>query len=107
METNRFKQLLESSLGNVKPLLNESEHNERYYIVAYPYHLDGKGMFIYTGDGGYSMIPTSIEFRRKMHDEMSEPPKSYDSMKEALRDIKIVKRETKDRPELRWQVVGF
>jgi hypothetical protein len=89
----------------VKKIIKESD--EQYYIVAYPDHLDGKGMFIYTGDDGYSMIPTSIQFRRKMYDEMSDPPKSYGSRKEAMSDLKHIKQNTKHRPDLKWEIVSF
>jgi hypothetical protein len=98
--------LTESDLTRiVKRVINESE--KQFYIVAYPSHLGGKGMFIYTGDEGYSMIPTSIEFRRRMYDEMVSPPKSYNSEKEAMKDLRLVKRGTKDRPELRWEIIRF
>ena len=91
----------------VKRIINESEIKDQYYIVAYPDHIRGRGMFIYTGDDGYSMIPTSIEFRRKMHLEMDNPPKSYDSREEAMKDLKKVKRGTKNRPDISWEVVRF
>ncbi len=100
--------LTESDLKRiVNRVINESFNDEQYYIVAYPHHLDGKGMFIYTGDGGYSMIPTSIEFRRKMYDVMDSHPKSYTSRMEALVDLKKVKMETSNRPDLDWEIVKF
>jgi hypothetical protein len=100
--------LTESDLTRiVNRVINESEIEKQFYIVAYPSHLSGKGMFIYTGDEGYSMIPTSIEFRRRMHDEMTTPPKSYGSEKETMRDLRLVKRGTKNRPELRWEIIRF
>ena len=100
--------LTESDLTRiVNRVINESEIEKQFYIVAYPSHLGGKGMFIYTGDEGYSMIPTPIGFRRRMHDEMVSPPKSYNSEKEAMKDLRLVKRGTKDRPELRWEIIRF
>lgn len=98
--------LTESDLTRiVERVINEME--ERYYIVAHPRHLNGKGMFIYTGDGGYSMIPTSPEFRRRMDTEMDYPPKSYETRDEALVDLKQVKKGTKNRPEIRWEIVKW
>jgi hypothetical protein len=64
-------------------------------------------MFIYTGDGGYTMIPTSLEFRRRMGTEMDTLPKSYDTRREALDDLKQVKKITNSRPDLRWEIVKF
>ena len=98
--------LTESDLTRiVKRVINEME--ERYYIVAHPRHLNGNGMFIYTGDDGYSMIPTSSEFRRRMDTEMDSPPKSYETRAEALVDLKQVKKGTKSRPEIRWEIVKW
>ena len=98
--------LTESDLTRiVERVINEME--ERYYIVAHPRHLNGKGMVIYTGDGGYSMIPTSSEFRRRMDTEMDYPPKSYETRGEALADLKQVKKGTKSRPDLRWEIVKW
>ena len=107
LNMKRVLKLSENDLTNlIKKIIIESE-NELYYIVAYPYHLGGNGMFVYTGDGGYSMIPTSIEFRRRMNDEMDVPPMSYGSRREALQDLKMIKKSTKHRPELRWEIVKF
>jgi hypothetical protein len=53
------------------------------------------------------MIPTSLEFRRRMHDEMSEQPMSYESEDAAMSDFKKVKKATKHRPDLRWEIVRF
>jgi hypothetical protein len=99
--------LTESDLTRIvkRVIKEEDEMEKQFYIVAYPSHLKGKGVFIYTGDEGYSMIPTTIGFRRRMHDEMVSPPKSYNSEKEAMKDLRLVKRGTKDRPELRWEIV--
>jgi hypothetical protein len=69
--------------------------------------LGDDGMFIYTGDDGYSMIPTSLEFRRRMYYEMDSPPKAYDSEKDAMPDLKKIKKGTKHRPDLRWEIVRF
>jgi hypothetical protein len=100
--------LTESDLVRlVKRVINESDNKDQYYIVAYPDHLRGKGMCIYTGGDGFSIIPTSIEFRRKMHLEMDNPPKSYDSLEEAMKDLKKVKRETKNRPDISWEIVKW
>ena len=33
MELKRFKQLLETTMGNVKPLLSESEEPERFVVT--------------------------------------------------------------------------
>jgi hypothetical protein len=105
---SKIIRLTESDLTRiVKRVINESDNKDQYYIVAYPKHLNGNGMFIYTGDDGYSMIPTSSEFRRRMHLEMDSPPKSYETRAEALVDLKQVKKGTKSRPEIRWEIVRF
>ena len=64
-------------------------------------------MFIYTGDDGYSMVPTSLEYKRRMFDDMSSPPKSYDTRKEAEKDLKTIRRMTKNRPEIRWEITSL
>jgi hypothetical protein len=100
--------LTESELTRViKRIITESEKKPQFYIIARPHHLGGNGMFIYTGGDGYSMIPTSLEFRRRMHDEMSEQPMSYESEDAAMSDFKKVKKATKHRPDLRWEIVRF
>jgi hypothetical protein len=42
-----------------------------------------------------------------MHLEMDNPPKSYDSLEEAMKDLKKVKRETKNRPDISWEIVKW
>ena len=96
--------LTESDLIRIVKRVIKEDYEKKYFIVAHPDHLRGKGMFIYTGDDGYSMVPTSLEYRRKMFDDMSSPPKSYDTRKEAEKDLKMVKRMTKNRPEIRWEI---
>lgn len=99
--------LTESDLVRiVDRVINESE-NRKFYIIARPSHLEGRGMFIYTGGDGYSMIPTSLEFRRRMHYEMQEQPMSYETEDEAFKDLKKLRRGTKHRPDLRWEIVKF
>lgn len=95
--------LTESDLTRiVNRVINEGE--ELYYIIARPSHLEGKGIFVVTEDG-YSMIPTSKEFRRRM--ETDDQPKSYKTKGEALSDIKNVKRITKDRWDIEWRIERF
>jgi len=99
--------LTESELVNlIENVINESDE-KKYFIVARPDHLRGKGMFIYTGDDGYSMVPTSLEYKRRMFDDMSSPPKSYDTRKEAEKDLKTIRRMTKNRPEIRWEITSL
>jgi hypothetical protein len=104
----KIVRLTESDLTRiVKRVINESNSKPQFYIITRPSHLGGKGMFIYTGDDGYSMIPTSLEFRRRMHYEMDSPPKAYESEKDAMPDLKKIKKGTKHRPDLRWEIVRF
>lgn len=101
--------LTEADLARiVKRVIKENEDESRkFYIIGRAPHLGDKGMFIYTGGDGYSMIPTSIEFRRRMHYEMTEPPMSYDSKKEAMSDLKQIRKGTKHRADIRWEIVEF
>jgi hypothetical protein len=97
--------LTESDLTRIiKRVINEVESKELYYIIARPSHLEGKGMFVVT-EFGYSMIPTSKEFRRRM--ETDDQPKSYETKGEALSDLKKVKRITKDRWDIEWNIEKF
>jgi hypothetical protein len=95
--------LTESDLTRIiERVINEGE--EQYYIIARPSHLEGGGMFVVT-ENGYSMIPTSKEFRRRM--ETDDQPKSYKTKGEALSDLKNVKRITKDRWDIEWRIERF
>jgi hypothetical protein len=97
--------LTESDLTRIiKRVINEVESKELYYIIARPSHLEGKGMFVVT-EFGYSMIPNSKEFRRRM--ETDDQPKSYETKGEALSDLKKVKRITKDRWDIEWNIEKF
>lgn len=109
-DKNREKKIVKLTESDLTRIINRviiENKSDQFYIVAYPSHLNGKGMFIYTGGDGYSMIPTSLEFRRRMHYEMENMPKSYNTREEALRDLKKVKRMTKDRWDLEWEVERF
>lgn len=97
--------LTESDLTRIiKRVINEVESKELYYIIARPSHLERKGIFVVTEDG-YSMIPTSKEFRRRM--ETDDQPKSYKTKGGALSDLKNVKRITKDRWDIEWRIERF
>ena len=90
--------LTESDLVRlVKKVLNESEGG--YVIYGDADHLRGKGKFIYTGGGGFSMIPTNKEFRRRMSDD--DFPEVFSSRKECEKIIKLLK---KQRPDIRWYI---
>jgi len=53
MELNRFKQLLESTIGNVKPLINEGNPPNGYVDIT-SWFETSEGQ-IYLPDGGYSI----------------------------------------------------
>jgi len=90
--------LTESDLVRlVKKVLNESEGG--YVIYGDADHLRGKGKFIYTGGGGFSMIPTKQEFRRRMSDDYF--PEVFDNRKECEKVIRLLK---KQRPDIRWYI---
>jgi hypothetical protein len=80
----------------VKKIINESD--SQYYIYGEADHLQGKGMFIYTGDGSFSMVPKSISFRRTME----EHPEIFDSRKEAEKVLKMLRKN--GRPDIRWYI---
>lgn len=91
--------ITESELCNlVRKIISESEEKS-YYIVAYPDHLKGLGMFIFT-ESGYSNVPISISYRRRMTFE--ELPKIYHSKNEAMKDLKMLRKLTKNRRDLKW-----
>lgn len=90
--------LTESDLVRlVKKVLNESEGG--YVIYGDADHLRGKGKFIYTGGGGFSMIPTNKEFRRRMGDD--DFPEVFDNRKECEKVIRLLK---KQRSDIRWYI---
>jgi hypothetical protein len=81
----------------VKKVLNESEGG--YVIYGDADHLRGNGKFIYTGDGGFSAIPNTKEFRRRMVD--GDFPEIFNNRKECEKIIKLLK---KQRPDIRWYI---
>ena len=90
--------LTESDLTNlIRRVLMESESG--YVIYGDADHLRGKGMFIYTGDGGFSAVPNTKEFRRRMGD--GEFPEVFDNRKECEKTIRLLK---KQRPDIRWYI---
>ncbi len=107
----RIIRLTESDLTRiVKRVINEGSDSCNYYIIATPYHLEGKGMFIYTGDEGYSMIPMSPwninrNFIRRIQDEMTNLPKCYEKRRDTKHDLRKIKMGTRYRPDLDWKVV--
>jgi hypothetical protein len=82
----------------VKRVLMESE--SEYIIYGEADHIRGVGMFIYTGNGGYSMVPTSTEFRRRMGDD--ESPYIFNNRKDADKTIKLIRKNS--RPDIRWYI---
>jgi len=81
----------------VKKVLNESEGG--YVIYGDADHLRGNGKFIYTGDGGFSAIPNTKEFRRRMVD--GDFPEIFNNRKECEKIVKLLK---KQRPDIRWYI---
>jgi hypothetical protein len=83
-------------IGMVKRVLMESE--SEYVIYGEADHLGGKGKFIYTGDGGFSLIPNTKEFRRRMDDVF---PEVFNNRKECEKTIRLLR---KHRQDIRWYI---
>ena len=90
---SKIRHIQESNLKLERRVLTESE----YVIYGNAGHLGGKGMFIYTGNGGYSMIPNTLEFKRNME----EFPHIFNNRKECDKTIKVLRKE---RPDIQWYI---
>jgi hypothetical protein len=90
--------LTESDLVRlVKKVIKESE--DKYVVYGEADHLQGKGMFFYNVDGGYTLIPNNIAFRRRMEDNSTDI-KIFNNRRDAER----VRKELRIRPDIRWYI---
>lgn len=90
---SKIRHIQESNSKLEKGLLMESE----YVIYGDALHLVGKGIFIYTGNGNYSMILNTLDFKRNL----KEFPHIFNNKKECEKTIGKLKKE---RPDILWYI---